>query len=80
MSARRLRREQARRAIRAAGRAARASGCTCDADVAIRPGAGPFPHVDVAHYPHCALLRSRDTATGGGFRQLVVALEPDDAA
>ena len=73
MSARRLRREHARRALRAAKRAARAQGCTCDVDATVR--AGTIARVDLQHDAWCALLRSRDTATGGGLRQLIVDLD-----
>ena len=78
MSARQLRREQARRAIRTAKRAARAQGCTCQLEVTVRPRT--LAHVDVAHDAWCALLRSRDTAHGGGFSQLVVVLDAGGAS
>ncbi len=83
MSARRMRRDAARRAIRAARRAARASGCTCHADVEIRNSdslQSELPHVDIAHDPCCALLRAVEGPGPARRLQLVVDLDPDAAA
>ena len=78
MSARRMRRARAGAAVKAAKRAAKSQGCTCQLEATIRPGR--FAHVTIAHDPWCALLRARETASPGGFTQLLVTLDTDSAA
>ena len=80
MSAREFKRRHRGRALKAAKRAAKAQGCTCSVEATGVGRQGTVPFVALAHDDHCALLRSVDTACGGGFTQLVVDLDTGDAA
>ena len=66
-----MRRDQARRAIRAARRAAKLTGCACSPDIVAR---SPVDVV-VSHDNDCPLLRSRETAGVEDFTQILVIKE-----
>jgi hypothetical protein len=75
VSARKLRRDRARRAEKAARAAARAAGCTCRPDVERWHHAGRVDSITLAHDAHCALLRAYEGPSPADRTQLVVLPE-----
>jgi hypothetical protein len=79
MSARAIKREQARKAVRDARKCAKQRGCTCQPEICVVETGRRYPRhlVDLCHDEHCLLMRAVE---GPCEPQLITLLREDGSA